>query len=197
MLPNLIPIYIAWFSEYMIIQAVITTLAFTNAPFRPRDHYQYYIFTLMGGEVRGRSYLVVLSCIKAEWAEKAKFPHLWVLSMIQVVLLLFFILAAWYRFLPSVWIVLLLSFTCGVAIGVLYVNSVAFFRDNFKDRYREFVMGYVIVALGVGMFVAALMGLYTEPLLLEHCTMFVNNTDLCFTRSKSLDRFTSFCPVQT
>ena len=91
MLPNLIPIFIAWFSEYMIIQSVITTLAFPNAPFRPRDHYQYYIFVFLGGEVVGRSYLVVLSYVKVEWAEKAKFPYLWVLSTIEVMHLLFFV----------------------------------------------------------------------------------------------------------
>ena len=101
MLPNLIPIYVAFFSEYLIIQSVITTLAFPNAPFKPRDHYQYYIFVFMVGEVVGRSYLVALSYGKAEWAEKVKFPHLRVLSAIEVLHLLFFVLAAWYRFLSS------------------------------------------------------------------------------------------------
>ncbi|KAL9988094.1 hypothetical protein ACROYT_G002497 [Oculina patagonica] len=140
MLPNLIPIYITWFSGYIIIQSAITTLAFPNAPFKPRDHYQYYIFVFMGGEVVGRSYLVVLSYVKAEWAEKAKFPYLWILATIEIVHLLFFVLAAWYRFLPSVWIVLLLLFTCGVVIGAVYVNAITFFRDKFKDRYKEFAL---------------------------------------------------------
>ena len=195
MLPNLIPIYIAWFSEYMIIQSVVTTLAFPNAPFRPRDHYQYYIFVFLGGEVVGRSYLVVLSYIKAEWAERAKFPYLWILSTIQVLHLLFFTLAAWYRFLPSVWIALLLLYTCGVIIGVFYVNAVTFFRDMFDAHHKEFAMGYFTVGMSAGVLAAALLGLSTEPLLHEHCTMFVNNTEFCFTRSKSLDRFTSSCIV--
>ncbi|KAL9988096.1 hypothetical protein ACROYT_G002499 [Oculina patagonica] len=193
MLPNLIPIYIAWFSEYMIIQSVVTTLAFPGAPFKPRDHYQYYIFVFMGGEVVGRSYFVVLSFIKVEWAEKAKFPYLWILSAIEVLHLLFFVLAAWYRFLPSVWIVLLLLFTCGVVVGVFFVNAVTFFRDKFKDRYKEFAMGYFVVATSGGCNIAAILGLYTEPLLREHCTMFVNSSDFCFTRSMSLDGFSSPC----
>lgn len=193
MRPGLISIYIAFFSEYTIIQSVVTTLAFPNAPFKPRDHYQYYIFVLMGGEVLGRSYLVALSYIRAEWAEKAKFPYLWVLSIVEAMLLLFFVLAAWYRFLPSVWIVLLLVFACGAAIGATYVNAIAFFRDSFKDRYKEFAMGFFSVASAGGVFTSALLGLYVEPLLREHCTMFANNTDFCFTRSKSLDRFTSSC----
>lgn len=71
MLPDLITIYIAWFSEYLIYVSVVTTLAFPNAPFSARDHYKYYIFALSGGEVVGRSYLAILSYIKADCAENA------------------------------------------------------------------------------------------------------------------------------
>ena len=193
MLPGLILFFIAWFSEYMIIESVVTTLAFADAPFKPRDHYQYYIFVLVSGEMMGKSYLVISSYIKEEWVEKAKFPYLWVLATIEAMLLVFFVLAAWYRFLPSVWIVFLLLFTCGAVIGVFYVNGMTFFRNSVKDRYQEFAMGYISVSMGGGILAAGLLGLYVEPLLREHCTMFANNTDFCFTRSKSLDRFTSSC----
>lgn len=197
MLPNLIPIYIAWFSEYTIIQSVITTLAFPNAPFRPRDHYQYYIFVFLGGEVVGRSYLVVLSYMKAEWAEKAKFPYLWVLSTIEVMHLLFFVFAAWYRFLPNVWIVLVLSFTGGATIGVFFVNALAFFRDRFDDRYKEFAMGYTVVAMGGGTFTASMVGLMTEPLLRRHCMVLLKSDDYCFTRSKAREHIMSQCLVKS
>ena len=86
-----------------------------------------------------------------------------------------------------------LVFASGTAVGITYVNAIAFFRDSFKDRYQEFAMGFFSVALAGGVFAAALLGLYVEPLLREHCTMFANNTDFCFTRSKFLDRFTSTC----
>ncbi|CAH3190300.1 unnamed protein product, partial [Porites evermanni] len=193
MLPDLITIYIAWFSEYLIYVSVVTTLAFPNAPFSTRDHYQYYIFTLTGGEVVGRSYLVILSYIKADWAEKAKIPCLWGLAIIQVFHLLFFILAVWYRFLPNVWIILLLSFSCGAGIGVFYVNAVAFFKVKFEGPEKEFAMGYLIVAIIAGVLAAALLGLYIEPVLREHCTMILNNAGLCFTRSHSSYRLTSSC----
>ena len=193
MFPYLITIYIAWFSEFLNIQSIITTLAFSNAPFSPRDHYQYYIVAFTMGEVVGRSYLVVLSYMKAEWAEKAKFPYLWVLGIIQIIFLLFFILAAWYRFLPSVWIVLLLTFISGLEVGAFYVNALVFFRDSFEGHSQEFVMGYIPVAIAGGVLASGLLGLYIEPFLLEHCTMVENNTDVCFTRSHSLDMFTSSC----
>ena len=193
MFPNLIPTYMAWFSEFLAFTAIVTTMAFPNAPFGPSDHYQYYIFTFVGGEAVGRSYLMILFCIKAEWAESAKFPYLWVLSVIEVMHLLFFILAAWYRFLPNVSIVLLLSFTSGVSIGILYVNVLAFFRDTFDDCYQEFSMGYVPVAVNGGVLAAGFLGLYIEPLVREHCAMLVNNNDLCLTRSMTMDRFVSSC----
>ncbi|XP_015755812.1 PREDICTED: protein BTN1-like [Acropora digitifera] len=193
MLPHLLPLFIAWFADYLTIQAVVTTLAFPNAPFEPRDDYQYYVVVRMLGEVVGRSYLVMLSIIKPDWVEKAKFSYLWVFAVIQAALLLFFILAAWYRFLTSIWIVVVISFFRGVVIGVAYVNALAFFRDRFEGPHREFAMGYILVSIGLGSFVAALMGLITEPLLLDHCKTLVNKTDLCFTRARSLDRFSSVC----
>lgn len=193
MLPHLFPLFIAWFADYLTIQAVVTTLAFPNAPFEPRDDYQYYVVVRMLGEVVGRSYLVMLSIIKPDWVEKAKFSYLWVFAVIQAALLLFFILAAWYRFLTSIWIVVVISFFRGVVIGVAYVNALAFFRDRFEGPHREFAMGYILVSIGLGSFVAALMGLITEPLLLDHCKTLVNKTDFCFTRARSLDRFSSVC----
>ena len=183
----------AWFSEYLNVQSVITTLAFSNAPFSPRDHYQYYMVAFTVGEMTGRCHLVLLSYIKAEWAEKAKFPYLWLLAIIQIVFLVFFILATWYRFLPSVWVVLLLTFISGLEVGAFFINALAFFRDRFEGHFQEFVMGYVTVATNGGVLACALLGLYIEPLLLEHCTMVENNTDSCFTRSHSLDAFSSSC----
>lgn len=82
LLPHMLPIFITWFSEYITVQAVITTLAFPSSPFKPRDHYEYYIVVFMVGEMVGRSYLLVLSYIKKDWGEKAKFPYLWVLCLV-------------------------------------------------------------------------------------------------------------------
>ena len=105
--------------------------------------------------------------------------------MVQTMYLLFLVLAAWYRFLSSVWIVLLLVFISGIVTDVLYVNVVTFFRNLFQKRYMEFAMGYSAVAWGGGMLTAAMLGLYTEPLLRKHCPTLMDNTDFCLTRSRS------------
>lgn len=56
-------------------------------------------------------------------------------------------------------------------------------------------MGYLTVAITAGVLAAALLGLYIEPILREHCTMILNNSGVCFTRSSSSDRLTSSCHV--
>lgn len=195
MLPDLLPLFIGWLTEYMIIQSVVTTIAFPNAPFEPRDHYQYYIFALTAGEVLGRSYLFALSFIKEEWIEKVKFrPYLWIPAAIQVAMLVVLIFAAWYRYLTNVWFVLLILFSSGLDIGGLYGIALTFFRGRFVEPYREFAMGYIIIALDAGVLAAALISLIIEPLLLKHCQMVSpSNTEVCFTRSTSLERFNSFC----
>ena len=179
MLPQMIPIFFTFFAQYFIIQSVVTTLAFPSCPFSPSDHYEYYILVFVVGEVVGRSY-----------------PYPWIMCLVQIMDLLFLVLAAWYRFLSSVWIVLLLVFISGVVVGAFYVNTVIFFRNCFQERYREFAMGYIIVGLHAGVLTAAMLGLYIEPLLREHCMTLVDNTDFCFTRSQSSNGFTSSCLVK-
>ena len=99
--------------------------------------------------------------------------------------LLFLVLAAWYRFLPSVWIVLLLVFVCGLTVGAFYVNVVIIFRNCLQQKYKEFAMGYIDLPLTGGILTAAVLGLYVEPLLREHCMILMDNTDFCFTRTQS------------
>ena len=92
---------------------------------------------------------------------------------------------------------LLLVFVSGAVFGLTYVNAIAFFRDRFKDNCEEFAMGFFLVAITGGVFASALFGLYVEPILREHCTLLINNSDFCFTRSKSIDRFTSTCIIKS
>ncbi|KAJ7365801.1 battenin CLN3 protein [Desmophyllum pertusum] len=62
-LPTILCVVISWISEYLVTQGVITTYAFPNSPFPPRDYYQYYITLFLMGEFIGRSYLALVSLI--------------------------------------------------------------------------------------------------------------------------------------
>lgn len=190
---TLLPLFAAWFSEYMIIQSVLTTIAFTNASFRPRDHYQYYIFVFMLGEVLGRSYCAVVSYLKPSWISSPTWKQLWTLSIIEVLHLVFFIFESWYRFLPGVSTVLLLCLSAGIVIGLLYNCVLVFFRESFDQKHREFIMGYSVCAMGAGILTAALVGLYVEPLLRTHCISTFKDSGYCFTRSSTLKDVTARC----
>ncbi|XP_031559248.1 protein BTN1-like [Actinia tenebrosa] len=190
---TLIPLFAAWLSEYLIIQSVLTTIAFTNASFRPRDHYQYYIFVFMLGEVFGRSYSAVVSYLKPSWISSPTWKQLWALSIIEILHLLFFIFESWYRFLPGVSVVLLLCLSAGVVIGMLFNCVLVFFRESFDQKHREFIMGYSVCAMGAGILTAALVGLYVEPLLRTHCISTFKDSGYCFTRSSTLKDVTSRC----
>ncbi|XP_032218146.2 protein BTN1-like [Nematostella vectensis] len=182
-LPIMLSVIFAWIAEYLIIQAVITTIAFTNAPFPPRDHYQYYIFVFLGGELFGRSYLVLMSFWKPQWIPRLIIRRLWILALVEIAHLVFFAFAAWYRFLPSVAIPLILAFTAGVIIGVMYVNMLAVYTEESDPVQREFVLGYASAATGCGALTAGLLGLAIEPWLRHHCLQVSASSDYCFTRA--------------
>lgn len=183
--PIMLSVILAWIAEYLIIQSVITTIAFVNAPFPPRDHYQYYIFIFLSGELFGRSYLIFFSYVRPSLVPKLVVRNLWGLTFAEISILIFFLLAAWYRFLPSVAIPLILSFVAGVIIGVMYVNMLTVFSEIEDDNQREFVLGYASAATGCGAFTAGLLGLVVEPWLRHHCLKVAVSSDYCFTRSVS------------
>lgn len=181
--PIMLCVIVAWTAEYLIIQSVVTTIAFVNAPFPPRDHYQYYIFVFLSGELFGRSYHIFFSYVRPSLAPKLIIRNLWSLAFAEVSILVFFCLAAWYRFIPSVAIPLIVSFIAGVIIGVMYVNMLAVFSEIQDDTQREFVLGYASAATGCGSFIAGLLGLVLEPWLRHHCLKVSPSSDFCFTRS--------------
>ena len=131
--PSIACVVISWLSEFLVMEAVITTYAFPNSPFSPRDHYQYYITLFLLGEFIGRSYLAVVSFIKEEPVPIRK---LWALTIIEVCILVFCLLTSWYRFLSDVITLLLLSFLPGLIGGIIYANVLQVFTESFEFPLR-------------------------------------------------------------
>ncbi|KXJ13712.1 Protein btn-1 [Exaiptasia diaphana] len=115
------PTFLGFFSEYLLIQSIVSTLAYENSPFRPRDHFQYYYIMLWFGEVIARSHRAILGAINAKYLYTVTLKNLWILAIIEVLHMLVLFCEAWYRFLPGVGIVLLLCFTAGVFIDEIYL----------------------------------------------------------------------------
>ena len=193
--PSIMCVVISWLSEFLVVEAVITTYAFPNSPFPPRDHYQYYINLFLLGEFIGRSYLAVVSFIKEELVPKLMVRKLWALTIIEVCILVFCLFAAWYRFLPDIITLLLLSFLAGLIIGIIYANVLQVFTESYEFQLREFVLGFVAFAVGIGMLAAGLLGLVVEPLFRQHCLKITDLAEYCFTRTdpNAASNITSLC----
>lgn len=194
-LPTVLCVVISWMSEFLVTQGVITTYAFPNSPFPPRDHYQYYITLFLLGEFIGRSYLAVISLISQEFLPKATVRKLWLLTIIEVSILVFCLFAAWYRFLPDITSLLFIAFLAGLIIGIMYANVLQVFTESYEFPLREFVLGFVAVATGMGILIAGLLGLVVEPLYRKHCMTITDLTEYCFTRTdpNAVSNITSLC----
>ena len=108
---------------------------------------------------------------------------LWALTIIEVCILIFCLFATWYRFLPDITRLLLLSFLAGLIIGIIYANVLQVFTESYEFPVKEFVLGFVAFAIGIGIFTAGLLGLVVEPLFRQHCLKITNLAEYCFTRT--------------
>ena len=180
-LPLVLALFVCYVSEYVIIQAVITTMAFPNAPFPPRVHYRYYIFIFLSGEFIARSYLAVIASLKPSLVNVFAIRRIWILSLILFGQLIFFTLAAWYRFLHDVWIVFILIFAAGLEAGAAFTNAFVVVSET-DARIKEFAMGFATIGMGGGTFFAGVVGLLMEPMIRDHCLLVSEVGDYCFTR---------------
>ena len=65
-LPFTLTLTTAYFSFFLTLQSVVTTLAFPDAPFGPRNHYIFYTFAVMMGNLTGRTYALILEAINQD-----------------------------------------------------------------------------------------------------------------------------------
>ena len=183
---TVVPTFLTFFSYSVSNQAVITTIAFKNAPFRPRDHYLYYVFALTCGEMFGRFLRFLLSLMSTRLHYSPSCKLLWVLCIMEISFLMSLFFESWYRFLPSVTVVILLSFLIGAVLGSLFDNVLALLHIKFEGKEREFLMAYAMFPMSGGLLTAAFVGLSVESQLRQHCLSIVEDSVYCFTRSPSL-----------
>ncbi|XP_078356656.1 uncharacterized protein LOC144641517 [Oculina patagonica] len=181
--PFITYMFLAYYAEYLANSAVITTLAFSGVPFSPRDHYLYYMLMYHLGKFLGRSHILIASCACPKMVPCIRVQKTWNLTLIECCHLLFFLMASWFRFFSSVWIVLILCFTEGFTAGSIYVNSVHAVSEQLPDlRRSEFALSLLMVGNDVGVLSAGLMGLHVEPKLKLHCFSKLENEIYCLTR---------------
>ena len=134
-MPLIVALFVAYVAQYVTIQAVFTTIAFTNVPFKPRDQYVLYILLNSGGELLGRSYLSIIACVSPQIVSRIEFKHTWVLSLVQVAIMVLASCESWFRFIESVAVVMSLSFIVVLSCVCMYCGFVFFFQaeDGIRD----------------------------------------------------------------
>jgi len=181
--PFILFLFITYFSEYLSNHAIITTLAFPNAPFGPRDHYPYYILSYHIGKFMGRSHLLLVAAISPKLVQHIRVKRTWILALIAFLHGVFFFLASWFRFVPRVEIIIALCMTEGFTAGSMYLNSAHTVSDLIADpERREFALCLLTVGNACGKLTAGLSGLFQEPLLKKHCVEELKLGKYCLTR---------------
>lgn len=184
-MPLILAMFVAYVSQYITIQSVFTTIAFANAPFQPRDHYVFYVMLNGAGELAGRSYLSITACITPQTVSKIIIKRTWILSILQVALMVFAVCASWFRFIENVAVIMCLSFVVGFLSGTIFVNSVCSVPEIVEPRFSEFSLGIVSIGESLGALVASFVGFAVEPALKIHCQRTnKSHKSVCFTRHK-------------
>ncbi|KAK3835048.1 MAG: protein btn-1, partial [Linnemannia gamsii] len=177
LLPFMFPLFLVYFAEYTMNQGVLPVVLFPleKTPFtHMRDHYATYSAIYQLGVFISRSS-----------ASLIEIQHLWIPSFLQVLTLLLAtsqailttftapsssfvlqgILTSLPMPLPNIYIVFLLIFWEGLLGGATYVHTyIGISKGLAHDpRGKEFALGVVGVADGLGILLAGLMSLWIEP----------------------------------
>jgi len=177
-----VPLFLGLFADYLSTQGVMTTIAFKNSPFDPRDHFLYYTLIFWGTEIIGRTYGLVLLWFNPTMTVVTE--KTWIFTTIIICSMILLILHSWYRFFPSFAFVAMVIAVIGMTEGALYLNTfaVAGKTADARPRRMEFSRAFLTFALQAGVVTAAVTGFYVEPKLKEHCKGMMANENVCFTR---------------
>ncbi|CCC07611.1 unnamed protein product [Sordaria macrospora k-hell] len=152
--PYMLPLLLVYIAEYTINQGVSPTLLFPldSSPFTEfRSFYPFYGFLYQVGVFISRSSTPFI-----------RIHHLYLPSLLQVANLVLLTLHALFNFIPSVYIVFVVSFGRGLLGGAVYVNTFAEIMENVPAEDREFSLGATSVSDSGGICVAGFLSMAME-----------------------------------
>ncbi|KAJ8905703.1 hypothetical protein NDN08_002208 [Rhodosorus marinus] len=153
--PSMIPLFLIFFTGYLMTQAVVPEITFDSKLSSPQGQYSLFLFIASIGGVLSRASLYFVEV-----------DNLYLLTGVQTVFLLVLILEIHRPFLPSLMSMLFIALAEGAISGLVFVNAFRLINNRAdKTHIREFAMGVVSVADATGVLVAAAVGLSLEPYL--------------------------------
>lgn len=187
----LLMVFLFWqhFVESLSLKSIITTLAFPKAPFKPRDHFDYYVLSNNIAKFLSRCYILVLSFMCSSVVRHVQIKKTWILATVGLALMFLFVFESWYRFIPYVEVIVVLCFIMGLCTGCIYASLVV--SEKITDvMEREFAQGLLQAGALAGEFAGGFLGLYVEPYLKNHCMSELGLGYYCLTRFSSVTGWT-------
>ena len=179
--PAILSLFVGFLARYVAANAEATTLVFPESQVKPRDH--FVLFTLSGifGEMLGKCLKELI--VFCTTMRKCVFNRTWDVAIFLVLASFVPLFASWYRFLPMIFVVLILMCTFGFLSGVVF--SSAFFKLNELNTSttKNFVFYLFNTAYSGGIVAGGFLGLYVEPILVKHCTELGRESEYCLARS--------------
>lgn len=181
--PFIVALCLNFFSEYLSMSSVVTTIAFPDSNIHLRDHFIYYTLSYGVGKFFGRSYLLLFAFLPSDAIESLKCSRTWILTVLGISHLTFFLFESWYHFVGYIWIIIVLCSTLGLVAGIIVALSPHAVKQHVSPEEGEFALALITVGNGVGSFLAGLVGLFLEPYLTKRCKEhFPTNQEFCMTR---------------
>lgn len=180
-LPVILSLFVGFSARYVAANSEATTLVFPQSQINPRDHFVFYTLSGMLGEMLGKSCWELFTFCKN--ARSCVFSRTWDVAIFLILASFVPLFASWYRFLPVIYIVLILMFTCGFLSGV--VLSSAFFKlDEVNSLHTKlFLYQLFNIAYSSGIVSGSFLGLFVEPILFRHCIELGRKKEYCLART--------------
>ncbi|XP_013381913.1 battenin [Lingula anatina] len=157
LLKYMVPLTLVYFAEYLINQGLYELVNFEDIWLTNDEQYEWYQMDYQLGVFISRSSGSFLPI-----------NRLWVLPILQFVNLGVFTSDAILRYMPSIWIVLVLIFWEGLLGGAAYVNTFRKIREEIPADHREFSLGVASLGDALGIAVAGMVSIPLHVILCDN-----------------------------
>ena len=151
--PYVVPLFIVYFSEYAMQSGTWAAIGF---PVDDQDarklFYEYANWTYQFG--------VLISRSSGTWF-KLSMMHLWVMPILQFILLLFFLMDAFYQFWYD-WGLIVLCLFAGLMGGACYVHGFSLLSESCEPSLREFSLSAASVGDSFGVILGDTAGIFIQ-----------------------------------
>lgn len=158
--PYMLPLALVYFAEYLINQTVYSTVFYRDAALiECSKQYTFLQLCYQTGVLISRS---SVNLVRLKNLATLQLP-----AVFQVINLVVLTLNSVYLYLPSFWLVVAFGVWEGLMGGGIYVNVFYLVSERFDGREKEFCLGSTTQAYGLSITLAAVVGIFFQPFLLE------------------------------